>query len=86
MIGSIACWIAQVFCEPIIRLSPDGKTYETVTDRYQGKRLNSPNDVVLGPDGAVSLPIRPPTCPRIKSRKFPLRASIALLPIASSNC
>lgn len=37
----------------IIRLSPDGKTYETLTDRYQGKRFNSPNDVVLGPDGAL---------------------------------
>jgi gluconolactonase len=37
----------------VIRLSPDGKGYETVTDRYQGKRLNSPNDVVLGPDGAI---------------------------------
>jgi gluconolactonase len=37
----------------VIRLSPDGKTYETVADHYQGMRLNSPNDVVLGPDGAV---------------------------------
>src|SRR6202789_82587 len=37
----------------VIRLSPDGKTYETVTDHYQGMRLNSPNDVVLGRDGAI---------------------------------
>jgi gluconolactonase len=37
----------------IIRLSPDGKSYKVVVDRYQGKRLNSPNDVVLGPDGAI---------------------------------
>jgi gluconolactonase len=37
----------------VIRLSPDGKSYETVADRYEGKRLNSPNDVVLGPDGAI---------------------------------
>ena len=37
----------------IIRLSPDGRAYETVVDRYQGKRFNSPNDVVLGPDGAT---------------------------------
>ncbi len=37
----------------IIRLSPDGTQYKTVIDRYQGKRLNSPNDVVLGPDGAI---------------------------------
>jgi|HubBroStandDraft_2_1064218.scaffolds.fasta_scaffold104510_2 gluconolactonase len=37
----------------IIRLSPDGKSYKIVADHYQGKRLNSPNDVVLGPDGAI---------------------------------
>ncbi len=36
----------------IIRLSPDGKKYIVLADRYQGKRFNSPNDVVLGPDGA----------------------------------
>ncbi|MGO8718163.1 MAG: SMP-30/gluconolactonase/LRE family protein [Acidobacteriaceae bacterium] len=37
----------------IIRLSPDGKTYQTVADRYDGMRFNSPNDVVLGPDDAI---------------------------------
>jgi gluconolactonase len=36
----------------IIRISPDGK-YTVLADRYQGKKLNSPNDVVLGPDGAM---------------------------------
>lgn len=36
----------------VIRFSGDGREYETVADRYQGKRFNSPNDVVLGPDGA----------------------------------
>ena len=37
----------------VIRLSPDGKQYTMVADRYQGKRFNSPNDVVLGPDEAI---------------------------------
>ena len=37
----------------IIRLSPDGKSYETIADKFEGKRFNSPNDVVLGPDGAI---------------------------------
>ena len=37
----------------VIRLSPDGKEYSIVSDRYEGKRFNSPNDVVLGPDGAI---------------------------------
>src|ERR1019366_10535245 len=33
----------------VIRIKPDG-TYTVLADRYQGKRLNSPNDVVIGPD------------------------------------
>ncbi len=36
----------------VIRIQPDG-TYTVLADRYQGKRLNSPNDVVTGPDGAI---------------------------------
>src|SRR4051812_18284279 len=36
----------------IIAVSPDGK-YKILADRYRGKRLNSPNDVVIGPDGAL---------------------------------
>jgi gluconolactonase len=35
----------------VIAVEPDG-TYRVLADRYEGKRLNSPNDVVLGPDGA----------------------------------
>jgi gluconolactonase len=37
----------------IVRLSEDGKSFETVVDHYQGKRLNTPNDIVIGPDGAI---------------------------------
>jgi gluconolactonase len=36
----------------VIRIRPDGK-YTVLADRYQGKRFNSPNDVVTGPDGAL---------------------------------
>src|SRR5579863_5251266 len=36
----------------IIRVSPSGQ-YTVLADRYQGKRFNSPNDVVIGPDGAI---------------------------------
>jgi gluconolactonase len=36
----------------IIRITPDGK-YAVLADRFEGKRFNSPNDVVLGPDGAI---------------------------------
>src|SRR5580658_1805953 len=36
----------------IIAVTPDGK-YKILADHYQGKKLNSPNDVVVGPDGAL---------------------------------
>lgn len=37
----------------IIRLKDDGKSYETIAATFEGKKFNSPNDVVLGPDGAI---------------------------------
>jgi len=36
----------------IIRVDADGK-YTVLADKYQGKRFNSPNDIVAGPDGAL---------------------------------
>lgn len=36
----------------IIAVTPEGK-YTVLADRYEGKKLNSPNDVVIGPDGAI---------------------------------
>jgi gluconolactonase len=36
----------------IIEVTPDGK-YNVLADRYQGKKFNSPNDVIVGPDGAL---------------------------------
>jgi gluconolactonase len=36
----------------MIEVTPDGK-YKVLADHYQGKKLNTPNDVVVGPDGAL---------------------------------
>jgi gluconolactonase len=36
----------------IIRVDSDGK-YKVLADKYQAKKFNSPNDVILGPDGAL---------------------------------
>jgi gluconolactonase len=36
----------------IIAIAPDGK-YTVLADHYEGKKLNSPNDVIVGPDGAL---------------------------------
>ena len=46
-----------VFCEQtgrrISRMNPDGSNVETVTETWQGARLNSPNDIVARSDGLV---------------------------------
>ena len=36
----------------IIAVTPDGK-YTILADHFEGKKLNSPNDVIIGPDGAI---------------------------------
>ena len=36
----------------VIAVEPSG-SYKILADRYDGKKLNTPNDVVLGPDGAL---------------------------------
>jgi gluconolactonase len=36
----------------IIRIDASGR-YTVLADRFDGKRFNSPNDVVIGPDGAI---------------------------------
>ncbi len=51
----------------IIRLSPDGKSFTILADHYEGKKFNSPNDVVLGPDGALYF--TDPTLDLVKGEK-----------------
>jgi gluconolactonase len=36
----------------IIAVTPDGK-YTVLADKFEGKKFNSPNDVIVGPDGAI---------------------------------
>jgi len=36
----------------VIEVTPDGK-YKILADHYEGKKLNTPNDVIVGPDGAL---------------------------------
>ncbi len=36
----------------IIAVTPDGK-YTMLADHFEGKKFNSPNDVIIGPDGAM---------------------------------
>ena len=36
----------------VVKVLQDG-SYRVLADKYNGKRFNSPNDIVLGPDGAL---------------------------------
>jgi len=36
----------------VIEVTPDGK-YKILADHYDGKKLNTPNDIIVGPDGAL---------------------------------
>jgi len=51
----------------LIRLSPDERGYAVIADRYKGARLNSPNDVTLGPDDALYF--TDPTLDLVKGEK-----------------
>ena len=50
----------------IIQVDPDGK-YKVLADKYEGKRFNSPNDIILGPDGALYF--TDPTLDLVKGEK-----------------
>src|SRR5436305_10223666 len=50
----------------IIAISKDGK-YQVLADHFDGKRFNSPNDVIVGPDGALYF--TDPTLDLVKGEK-----------------
>jgi gluconolactonase len=50
----------------IIANSKDGQ-YKVLADHFEGKKLNSPNDVILGPDGALYF--TDPTLDLVKGEK-----------------
>jgi gluconolactonase len=50
----------------IIQVEPDGK-FKILADHYQGKRFNSPNDVIIGPGGAIYF--TDPTLDLVKGEK-----------------
>ncbi len=63
----------------IIAVQPNGH-YQILAERYQGKRFNSPNDVVLGPDGALYF--TDPTLDLVKgeTKELPFQGLFRLAP------
>jgi len=53
-----AVWSLRAQCRCVTRTEHDGSR-TVLVERYQGKRLNSPNDVVVKSDGSICSPIRP---------------------------
>lgn len=56
----------------LIRITPDGQ-YTVLADHYQGKRFNSPNDVVIGPDGAIYFTDPTLDLPKGQPREIPFQ-------------
>ena len=50
----------------IIAVRPSGK-YDVLADHFEGKKFNSPNDVIIGPDGAIYF--TDPTLDLVKGEK-----------------
>src|SRR5260370_31356789 len=50
----------------IIQVEPDGK-FKVLADKYEGKKFNSPNDVIVGPDHALYF--TDPTLDLVKGEK-----------------
>ena len=56
----------------IIQVEPDGR-YRVLADRYDGKRFNSPNDIVVGPDGAFYFTDPTLDLPKGEKREIPFQ-------------
>jgi gluconolactonase len=71
-----------VFCEQngrrVSRMNPDGSGVETVVEAFEGRRLNSPNDVVARSDGLVLFTDPPYGVPRPEDKELPFQAVFAL--------
>ncbi len=69
----------------IIEGTSDGK-YKILADRYDGKKFNTPNDVIVGPDGALYF--TDPTLDLVAGEKqeIPFQEFIASMARALSDC
>lgn len=62
----------------IIEVSRDGK-YKILADHFEGKRFNSPNDVVLGPDHALYFTDPTLDLPQGQSQEIPFKGVYRLV-------
>ena len=76
-----------IFCEQngrrVSRMNADGSGVETVVEAFEGKRLNSPNDIIARSDGLVFFTDPPYGVPRPEDKELPFQAVFALSPDGS---
>ncbi|MEW4566521.1 SMP-30/gluconolactonase/LRE family protein [Tautonia sp. JC769] len=70
------------FCEQngrrVSRMNPDGSGVETVVERFEGNRLNSPNDIVCRGDGLMVFTDPPYGVPSPDQKELPYQAVFSL--------
>ena len=70
------------FCEQngrrVSRMSLDGDGVEAVVETFEGRRLNSPNDIVCRPDGTLYFTDPPYGVPAPEAKELPYQAVFAL--------
>ena len=64
----------------IVRIDRQGK-YGVLADRFEGKRFNSPNDVVIGPDGAIYFTDPTLDLPQGEKQELPFQGVYRLDPL-----
>jgi gluconolactonase len=73
-----------LFCEQngrrVSRMDLAGNCVETVAERFEGRRLNSPNDIIATPGGLVLFTDPPYGVPRPEDKELPFQAVFALEP------
>jgi gluconolactonase len=63
----------------IVEVRPDG-SLRTLADKFEGKRFNSPNDLVLGPDGAIYFTDPTLDLPKGQKQEIPFQGVYRLAP------
>jgi len=84
MTGSVIFSTVPAFCAPSSR-----SIRKDITDSgrpLSRKRFNSPNDVIIGPDGAIYFTDPTLDLVRERSRRFPSKACIGSIGMAKYGC